>query len=63
MGLSEEKYTTLRIMTEAFIRYDVDSGRKISYKSLGGYIDRASKTLSIVLDLETFNNLLTDMEV
>ena len=62
MGLSEEKYTTLRIMTEAFIRFDVDSGRKISYKSLGGYIDRASKTLSIVLDLETFNNLLTDME-
>ena len=62
MELSEEKYTILRIMTEAFIRYDVDSGRKISYKSLGGYIDRASKTLSIVLDLETFNNLLTDME-
>ena len=62
MGLSEEKYTTLRIMTEAFIRFDVDSGRKISYKSLGGYIDRASKTLSIVLDLETFDNLLTDME-
>lgn len=62
MELSEEKYTTLRIMTEAFIRFDVDSGRKISYKSLGGYIDRASKTLSIVLDLETFNNLLTDME-
>ena len=62
MELSEEKNTILRIMTEAFIRYDVDSGRKISYKSLGGYIDRASKTLSIVLDLETFNNLLTDME-
>lgn len=62
MELSEEKYTILRIMTEAFIRYDVDSGRKISYKSLGGYIDRASKTLSIVLDLETLNNLLTDME-
>lgn len=62
MELSEEKYTILRIMTEAFIRYGVDSGRKISYKSLGGYIDRASKTLSIVLDLETFNNLLTDME-
>ncbi len=34
MELSEEKYTILRIMTEAFIRYDVDSGRKISYKSL-----------------------------
>ena len=49
-------------MIETFIRFDLNKGMKIQYQDLEGYINKASQVLSIGLDSDTFNKLLSDME-
>lgn len=62
MGLSDSNYINLRLIIESTIRFDINSGKKIQYQDLEEYINKASQVLSIVLDPETFNKLLSDME-
>ena len=62
MGLSENNYIYLRQMIETFIRFDINKGMKIQYQDLEEYINKASQILSIELDTDTFNKLLSDME-
>lgn len=62
MGLSDSNYINLRLIIESTIRFDINSGKKIQYQDLEEYINKASQVLSIVLDSDTFNKLLSDME-
>ena len=62
MGLSDSNYINLRLIIESTIRFEINSGKKIQYQDLEGYINKASQVLSIVLDPNTFNKLLSDME-